>query len=152
MARRQITLKEIHKAANGRPFVSAKELETIDGVSQYVASLTIHRSSWIRIGNRKLSLIPCACREINYIHEFTGPFNTLQGEKSGMTKEMIKAELMVRTEGRPFMSVTNLRNTLGCGHSTAIAILDGLTYIKTGKRKSYLVDDIATVLADMREQ
>lgn len=152
MIRRQISEEEIRKAAGGRPFVSASELVSIESVSPYAASLTIRRASWLTVGNRKLSLIPCAHTELNYIQKFNGPFNTLPGAKSVMTKSTIKAELLRWNEDRPFMSITDVSKALGCGADNARKMLQGLSYLKLGKRKAFLIDDIAAAFADRKQQ
>lgn len=67
-----------------------------------------------------------------------------------MTKSQIKADLMKYTEGRPFISITELRKVMHIGKDGASNMVSGLCFIKNGNRKDYLIEDIAERLCERK--
>ena len=67
-----------------------------------------------------------------------------------MNKKQIKEELMKFTEGRPFISLTEIRKAMHVGKDGASAMVRGLYYIKNGNRKDYLVEDLAERLCEKK--
>lgn len=67
-----------------------------------------------------------------------------------MTKTDVKRDLLNYNNGRPFVSVTELASALHIGKDSARRWVEGLDYIRQGKRKDYLVEDVAARLAESR--
>lgn len=67
-----------------------------------------------------------------------------------MNKTSIKRSILDYTGGAPFVSVSSLAKMLGVGRDSTRALLQGLPYIPQGRRKDYLVDDVAERLADLK--
>lgn len=67
-----------------------------------------------------------------------------------MNKKQIKAELTTFCDGRPFISLTELRKAMHVGKDGARAMVKGLYYIPNGLRKDYLIEDIAERLAERK--
>lgn len=65
-----------------------------------------------------------------------------------MDKKHIKEELMKHTDTRPFISQTELAKALHLGKDSTRTLVSGLAYLKNGKRKDYLIEDVAARLAD----
>ena len=65
-----------------------------------------------------------------------------------MTKTQVKKELLDFNSKKPFISITGIRKALGIGKDSARALVSGLSFIRHGNRKDYLVDDVATLLAE----
>ena len=65
-----------------------------------------------------------------------------------MTATQIKKELLRWNEGRPFISVSELAHALKIGRDSARSIVAGLSYLKNGNRKDYLVESVAERLAE----
>lgn len=68
-----------------------------------------------------------------------------------MTKKQIKEELLQCTEGRPFISLTEIRKALHVGKDGACSMVRGLYYIRNGNRKDYLIEDLAERLAESKQ-
>lgn len=60
-----------------------------------------------------------------------------------MEKTQIKDELMKYTGKRPFISQTELAKVLHIGKDSARELVNGLAYYVNGKRKDFLIDDVA---------
>ena len=67
-----------------------------------------------------------------------------------MTKVDVKKELMRFNEGRPFISLTDIARAMHIGRDSARSWVDGLEYIQQGRRKDYLIEDVAERLAASR--
>lgn len=70
----------------------------------------------------------------------------MQGKQ--LTKTEIKKALMTWNENRPFMSVSDISESMHIGRDSARNLVSGLPYIPNGRRKDYLVEDIAERLSE----
>ena len=62
----------------------------------------------------------------------------------------VKKEMLRYNDGRPFISITELANMLHVGRDSARALVAGLPFIPQGRRKDYLVSDVAERLSERR--
>lgn len=67
-----------------------------------------------------------------------------------MNKKQIKADLTTFCDGRPFISLTELRKAMHVGKDGARAMVKGLYYIQNGQRKDFLIEDIAERLCEKK--
>lgn len=65
-----------------------------------------------------------------------------------MKKSTVKEGLMMYTGKRPFISLTEIAKALHLGKDSTRDLVNGLAYVKNGKRKDYLVEDVATRIAE----
>ena len=65
-----------------------------------------------------------------------------------MTKTQVKKELLDWTGGRPFISLTELCGAMHIGKDRARTIVSGLSYFSTGRRKDFLVEDVAKRISE----
>ena len=68
-----------------------------------------------------------------------------------MTKTEIKKEMLTYTDGAPFISIKDYARMMRIGKDAARAELSGIEYIVRGKRKDYLIEDIANKLASRKQ-
>ena len=65
-----------------------------------------------------------------------------------MTKSKVKKELLTCTKGRPFISLSEICRVMHVGKDRAHTIVAGLSYFSTGRRKDFLVEDVARRIAE----
>ena len=65
-----------------------------------------------------------------------------------MTKSEVKREFLAWTEGRPFISLPEICKAMHIGRDRARSIVSGLNYFSSGRRKDFLVDDVARRIAE----
>lgn len=65
-----------------------------------------------------------------------------------MTTKQVKRELLEWNGRRPFISLTEICKAMHVGKDRARAIVTGLDYFRNGKRKDFLVEDVARRIAE----
>ena len=60
-----------------------------------------------------------------------------------MDKQLIVRELKNCTNGRPFISITEIAKSRGKGRSWARELVDGLDYFREGRSKEYAIREVA---------
>ena len=65
-----------------------------------------------------------------------------------MTKSEVKKEFLEWNGGRPFISLSEICKAMHIGKDRARAIVSGLSYFSSGRRKDFLVEDVARRIAE----
>lgn len=65
-----------------------------------------------------------------------------------MDKQTLVKTLTKYAKGSAFINHEQIKRCLGCGNDKAYSLTESLSYFKNGRKKLYLVEELAEVIAE----